>query len=109
MVKNLRKFRIEKKLSQQQLADIIGTTQQSINKYENHGTEPDIETLMKLADYFGVSVDHLIGHSGPDSKSPHTEFNLTKEDITLIENFRKLSRAEQESIQLIIKNYLKAV
>lgn len=109
MVKNLRKFRIEKKLSQQQLADVIGTTQQSINKYENHGTEPDIETLIKLADYFEISVDQLVGHSAPGSKAPRHELNLTREEILLVENYRKLSKPEQESIHLIIKNYLKAV
>ena len=62
MVKNLRTLRMSKGISQQQLADVIGTSQQSINKYENHNVEPDISTLIMLADYFQVSVDYLIGH-----------------------------------------------
>ena len=45
MVQNLRKLRLAKGVSQRQLAQAIGTTQQSINKYENHSTEPDIRTL----------------------------------------------------------------
>ena len=42
MLKNIKKLRIGKGLSQQQLADIIGVSQQSINKYENHNVEPNI-------------------------------------------------------------------
>lgn len=109
MVKNLRKFRLEKNVSQQQLADVIGTTQQSINKYENHSTEPDIETLIKLADYFEISVDQLVGHSVPGSKIPRHKLNLTREEILLVESYRRLSKSERESIHLVIKNYLKAI
>lgn len=49
MVKNLRKLRTSSGISQQQLADIIGTSQQSINKYENHSVEPDINGLINGA------------------------------------------------------------
>ena len=43
MVQNLKQLRLEKNLSQNKLAEIIGVSQQSINKYENHNIEPDIE------------------------------------------------------------------
>ncbi len=108
MVKNLRKLRLSKGISQQQLADVIETTQQSINKYENHSTEPDIDTLIKLADYFGVTVDFLIGHhTSSETASSPVEPLLTKEEITLIENYRNISKEERESIHLVLKNYLK--
>ncbi|MBQ8922805.1 MAG: helix-turn-helix transcriptional regulator [Oscillospiraceae bacterium] len=41
MVKNLKTLRTKFRLSQQQLADVIGVSQQSVNKYENHNIEPD--------------------------------------------------------------------
>ena len=63
MVKNLKLLRTKKGLSQKQLADIIGTSQQSINKYENHNVEPDIDTLIAFADFFNTSVDYLIGNT----------------------------------------------
>lgn len=108
MVKNLRKLRLSKGISQQQLADVIETTQQSINKYENHSTEPDIDTLIKLADYFGTTVDFLIGHpTSSDTAGSPVEPLLTKEEITLIENYRNISKEERESIHLVLKNYLK--
>ena len=57
MVENLKKLRIKHKISQKQLADVIGVSQQSINKYENHNIEPDIDTLKSLANYFNTSID----------------------------------------------------
>ncbi|MCI9264526.1 MAG: helix-turn-helix transcriptional regulator [Oscillospiraceae bacterium] len=107
MVKNLRSFRLNKGLSQQQLAAVIGTTQQSINKYENHATEPDIQTLIRLADCFQVSIDELVGHTPQPSGDPGEALILTREEILLIQNRRKLSRSERDSIRLILENYLK--
>lgn len=51
MLKNLKKLRLRKGLSQQRLADIIGVSRQSVNKYENHSIEPDIDTLISLANF----------------------------------------------------------
>ena len=106
MVKNLRKLRLSKGISQQQLADVIGTTQQSINKYENHSTEPDIDTLVKLADYFEISIDYLVGHTSSKNASPMEELTLTHKEIVFLKDFRKLSKKEQTSLYLITENYL---
>ena len=57
MVKNLKYLRTRYGISQQQLAEIAGVSQQSVNKYENHNIEPDIRTLTAFADFFHTSVD----------------------------------------------------
>ena len=62
-MKNLKALRLSKKLSQQQLALRLDLSQQTIYKYENGITEPDIATLIKLANYFNTSVDYLIGNT----------------------------------------------
>ena len=98
MVKNLRKLRIDAKLTQQQLADVLGTTQQSINKYENHDVEPDISALIILADYFHTTIDYLVGHTTDQTKM----LELNEDEYSLIQNFRNLSEDERKSIQLII-------
>ncbi len=108
MVKNLKKLRLDKGISQQQLADVMGTTQQSINKYENHSTEPDFDTLCRLADYFETSADYLIGHAMISASQPHAEnLDLSRDEVSLLKNYRQLSKEEKESIRLILKNYLK--
>ena len=83
VVKNLRTLRMSKGISQQQLADVIGTSQQSINKYENHNVEPDISTLIMLADYFQVSVDYLIGHVIRDIDC-QSKLELDKDESCLV-------------------------
>lgn len=107
MVKNLRKLRVSRGISQQQLADVMGTSQQSVNKYENHNVEPDISSLIKLADYFETSIDYLVGHTFPSDQCITEDIELTSKELTLIQDYRSLSRDEQNSIRLIIKNYLK--
>ena len=59
MLEKLKQLRIEKGISQQQLADVIMVSQQSINKYENHNVEPEISTMIKIANYFNVDIKDL--------------------------------------------------
>lgn len=106
MVKNLKMLRKRKNISQQQLADIIGVSQQSINKYENHAVEPDIATLKKLADYFCTSVDYLIGHTEIDHKIEKVLLgDLNQDEFSLISDYRTLSESEKQSIRMILDNY----
>lgn len=106
MVKNLKLLRIEKGISQNKLAEIIGTSQQSINKYENHNIEPDINTLIALADFFSTSVDFLIGHSEIRHKfEAVSPFDLNEDEASLIYAYRKLTNEEKHSLHLIANNY----
>ena len=108
VVENLRKLRTSRGISQQQLADVIGTSQQSINKYENHSVEPDIRTLTKIADYFGTTIDYLVGHVSRSSEGdPIDNIELSREEKMFAQDYRRLSKEEKESIRLVIKNYIK--
>ena len=57
MLRNLRKKR---KMTQENLAEIFHISQTSVSKYERGEAVPDLETVVKMADYFGVSVDEFI-------------------------------------------------
>ena len=50
-------------LSQSKFADVIGSTQSSINRYEQGQSAPSLETLVKYADYFDVSMDYIFGRT----------------------------------------------
>ena len=107
MIKNLKKLRTEKSISQRKLADIISVSQQSINKYENHSIEPDIHTLMKLADYFDTSIDYLVGYTTINHKIEHlNSSDLNDDEFSIINKYRKLNESEKNSIRLIIENYI---
>ena len=59
----LRMLRKEKELKQEDIANVLGCTQRKISYMEQGVTEPDTQSLVKLADFFGVSVDFLLGRS----------------------------------------------
>ena len=56
----LKKIRIQKGISQIKLAMDLNVNQNSISRYESGLREPDYNTLIKLADYFNVSIDYLL-------------------------------------------------
>lgn len=106
MLKNLKKLRTDKGISQRTLASVLSISQQSINKYENHNIEPDIETLIRIADYFNTSVDYLIGHAQVDHKIEELHpYDLNAEELEFIDGYRKLTPKQRKSILLIIETY----
>ena len=99
MLENLRKLRTEAGVTQKQLADAISVSQQSINKYENHNIEPDIQTLVLIADFFHTSVDYLVGHN---SEPPH----LSADDHRLLDEYHRLSKQQRQCIRMVMQSSL---
>ena len=88
-IKELRK---QNNKTQLEIAEFLNTTSQTYGRYELGICEPTLETLCKLANYYGVTVDYLIGRDA-------NEFAyLSAEEKTLIVNFRKLSTYNQAKI-----------
>lgn len=48
-------------MTQKQVADVVKTTDAAVGMWENNKRTPDLKTLWKLADLFGVSIDYLVG------------------------------------------------
>ncbi len=57
----LKELREDKKLSQRQLAKTLGTSQPNLQRWEKGLFEPDQNTMIVIAEYFGVSADYLLG------------------------------------------------
>lgn len=89
MLANLKALRTAQGLSQRALADFVKVSQQSINQYENRDTEPDIAVLTRIADYFGVSIDYLVGHDPAAGELIPT--NLTDAELRQFPFFRSLN------------------
>ncbi len=62
-VKRLRDLREDHDLTQQQVANILGTSQTMYARYERGANELPIRHLLTLCDHFGVSADYLLGRS----------------------------------------------
>lgn len=58
---NIRALRENSRLTQQQLADKLSVTQRKISYWESGKIEPDLESLWRLADFFDVTIDELVG------------------------------------------------
>ncbi len=59
----LKALRKARGISQLKLAMDLNMNQNNISRYENGEREADYRTLIKLADYFGVSIDYLLGRT----------------------------------------------
>ena len=59
----LRELRLKMKLSQAKAGAPFGICQSSMNRYENGSASPSFESLVKMADYYDVSLDYLFGRT----------------------------------------------
>lgn len=88
-IKYLRQTR---ELTQVQLADKLGVAKQSISNWENDNIMPSVDMLEKIADFFSVSTDYLLGRE----KRKNTDGSTI--DVT------GLSRYQIEHIMLIVED-----
>ena len=61
LCENIKKFRLEKGLTQEELAEIFGVSAQAVSRWENGNCYPDLELIPAIASFFGVSTDELLG------------------------------------------------
>ena len=57
----IRELRLAYNISQVELAKALGVTKQSVSNWENDNIQPSIEMLIKIANYFHVKTDYLLG------------------------------------------------
>lgn len=74
---NLRRARLEKKLTQQQVADLLGVAKSTYCQYETGASEPNILRLKKLAKILGTNIDSLLGIESPEQLEK--DFNRLKD------------------------------
>lgn len=79
----IKEFREERFMTQKQLAEEIDSSQRNVSHWENGTNEPDVSTLIKLADLFGVSLDELCGRTFASAPVSDTENELYKKLSTL--------------------------
>lgn len=100
----LREIRKEKNVTMKQVGKVIGVSESAISQYENGKRQPDQNTLVKLADFFNVSVDVLLGREPQKDTILTSDDNisepeaLTEKEKQLILDFRSLNSQGQELI-----------
>ena len=101
----IKELREEKHLRQIDVANAIGTSQTNIGRWENGINEPAPSFVTKLADFFEVSVDYLLGRTDDlgtviPSSAPS---RLSLEEQKLLEGYRELPPNLKQTIQELIE------
>lgn len=89
---NLKKIRQIKGLSQQAFAELIDLNRGVISSYEEGRAEPKIETLLRIATYFGISTDDII--SKPLTVNQLSNFTLIENSISSLEEQNEINIQE---------------
>lgn len=100
----LKILRKERRKTQQQLATMLGISQQAYATYENDTRMPPLDLVTKLADYFEVTIDYMIGRTNvPNLSLPKYLENqcvintdgLSKEDIHMLRKMADFMRSNK--------------
>lgn len=103
-MERLKLLREKKGVLQKDVAKFLGVDRTTYVKYERGGTEPNNEMLLKLADYFNVSVDYLLGKekNSPENSEEFEEsvaFNRNGKKVVY-----KISKDKIDLLETLVKN-----
>lgn len=95
---NLKEVRIDRGMSQKEVADQIGVAKSTYSLYESGGREPNVQTIKKIADVLGVSADRLLGLGAqPSTIAAHFDGeDYTSEELDKIKEFAAFVKSKRE-------------
>ena len=94
----LEELRVAKGLSQAELANLIDVSPSTIGMYEQGRRFPEVNTLMKLADFFNVPIDYLLGREcQPGDNQDTQKKQAVKEESVILRNIKALCAANETS------------
>ena len=89
MKNRIKDLREDRDMRQSDLARETGIDQRTISNYETGKTSPDAEALIRLADFFDVSIDYLVGRSYVDFSSKEKKSAAIDQIIDELEELKK--------------------
>jgi len=101
--KHLRVLRASRNLRQEDLAEALGVSRDKIAYYENRSQNPTVEFVLKVADYFGVTMDELIRPDDSRRSKPGPVSRLERQ----LDRIRQLPMKEQEAVSTVLDMALK--
>lgn len=94
----LRELRKGNNISQKKLSNYLNFGYTAIANYESGRNQPSLDTVKKIAQYFNVTVDYLIGASD----YPRREQDITEKEAELLGIFRKINDDEKDALLKIV-------
>lgn len=102
----LKQLREQTNKTQEETAKALGIKRSAYSHFENNRNNPDNETLVKMANYFDVSTDYLLGRSTPDRKYIEQETDLDKAiDESRSFDGKPISDHDREVVKKILRGY----
>jgi len=99
----LTSLRKERKLLQADVANKVDIARATYGAYEQGSRQPDFETLKKLADFFGVSLDYLLGRTNISALTPQekdeADFQAFANDPELNVFYKELPKSDEEAVR----------
>ena len=103
--RRLRVLRQQKKLSQKEFGKVFDLAESTIGMYERDERKPDYDTLSKIADYYGVSVDFLLGRTDNKERqiklTSDEEFEAFANDPELERWYKELPNSKEDDLQAL--------
>ena len=103
IAQNIRKFRKERGLTQEQLAEALGVTIGAVSKWELGASVPDISLIMELADFYEVSVDVLLGYAWQSGSMGETLERL--KEANRIKNYEEGIKEAEKALKKYPNNF----
>ncbi len=103
-MKRLKELREGKHISQQRLAIELNVSQATISKYELGQADPDIPTIVQLAEYFHVPANYLLEIS--DSKQNISDSRLSDTEKQLVFDFKRLDKIQKAKLLAYLQGLL---
>jgi transcriptional regulator with XRE-family HTH domain len=94
-------------LSQESVAELIGSSQKQISKYENGEDKPSSDVVQRLSQSLNVSADYLLGLTDIPERPMRGSGDLAEDERSLIEAYRRASPAQREQAMEVTRVLLR--
>lgn len=97
----IKEFREELQLTQKELAEKIENVQRNISNWENGTSEPDCETILKLAEFFDITIDELFGRTIVNT----TRIPAVGIEFNILKSVRQLTDSQKYALMQFLREF----
>ena len=94
----LRQLRRERKITQQAFARDLQVAQNTVSNWENGGRQPNLDMLRRIADYFALRVDYLLGDAAPGDDADNGDITFDSFTYALYGETRDLTEENRQKL-----------